>query len=197
MILDLDALRIPLDWPEVFGRQAPIEVEVGAGKGRFLLELAEARPDTDFLGVERAAKYHRLEAERAARRGLVNVRLLWTTAEDLLFRLLAPASVDVLYVLFPDPWPKKRHHKRRLFKPDVVEAMAEALVPGGRLLVKTDHPDYAAVIRDVLAGAAGLRPVDPTEAFTGLPVTGFEHKFLVEGRTIHPFAMESPPPPPG
>ena len=192
MIVDLDALRIPLEWPEVFGRRAPVEVEIGVGKGRFLFELATARPDTDFFGVERAAKYHKLEAERAARRGLTNVRLLRTTAEDLFFRLLAPASVDVLYVLFPGPWPKKRHHKRRLVKPEVIEAMTEALAPGGRLLVKTDHPEYAEVIGGVLAAAQGLRAIDPAEAFAGLPMTGFEHKYQVEGRPIHPFALEKP-----
>jgi tRNA (guanine-N7-)-methyltransferase len=118
------------------------------------------------------------------------VRLVATTGEDLLFRLLAPESVETFFVLFPDPWPKKRHHKRRLFKPDVVAAVERALVPGGRLLVKSDHDAYAEVIREVLAGATGFVSLDPDPAFADLPVTGFEVKYLAEGRTIHPFALQ-------
>jgi tRNA (guanine-N7-)-methyltransferase len=188
--IDLDRVSIPLHWPELFGRDAPTDIEIGTGKGKFLNEFATARPERDFLGVERSAKYHRLCCDRAARRGLTNVRLLRTTGEDLLFRLLAEGSVSSMYVLFPDPWPKKRHHKRRLFKSEIVVAMTRALAIGGRLLVKSDHTDYAEVIGEVLAGAPGLTPIDPDEAFAGLPLTGFEHKYEIEGRTIHAFALE-------
>ena len=190
--VDLNAVAVPLVWEELFGSPMPVDVEIGSGKGRFLLELAARHPERGFLGVERAAKYHRLVCERAAKRGLTNVRQLRTTAEDLLFRLLPPASVGNLYVLFPDPWPKKRHHKRRLITPEVVEAMTRALVPGGRLLVKTDHPGYAEVIAGVLSGAAGLEALPAAEAFAGLPPTGFETKYLREGRPIHAFALRKP-----
>ena len=188
--LDLDTISIPLDWSQAFGRDAATDVEIGSGKGRFLLELAATFPDRNFLAVERAAKYHNLCAQRTAKRGLENVRMLRTTAEDLLFRLLSPASVDNLYVLFPDPWPKKRHHKRRLMQPKVASAMADALVPGGRLLVKTDHPQYGAVIHETLEGESGLTSIDATEAFRDLPMTGFEHKYLDQGRQIFAFACE-------
>jgi tRNA (guanine-N7-)-methyltransferase len=187
--LDLDRVAIPLNWPEIFGRDAPTDVEIGAGKGKFLNEIATAMPDRNFLAVERSRKYHRLCCDRAARRGLSNIRLLHTTAEDLLFRLLAPASVTTFFVLFPDPWPKKRHHKRRFFKPEVVQALTRALQPSGRLLVKSDHEAYSDVIADVLAAADGLQTIDADEAFAALPVTGFEHKYLAEGRTIRAFAM--------
>jgi len=188
--IDLDQVSIPLKWPQLFGRDAPIDIEIGAGKGKFLNEFATAQPARNLLGVERSAKYHRLCCDRAARRGLTNVRLLRTTGEDLLFRLLAEASVVNMFVLFPDPWPKKRHHKRRFFKPEIVVAMARALAIGGRLLVKSDHADYADVIGEVLAGAAGLTPINPDEAFAGLPLTGFEHKYEIEGRAIRAFAFE-------
>jgi tRNA (guanine-N7-)-methyltransferase len=188
--IDLDQVSIPLDWPELFGRDAPTDIDIGAGKGKFLNELATAHPERNLLAVERSAKYHRLCCDRAARRGLTNVRLLRTTGEDLLFRLLAEASVTNMYVLFPDPWPKKRHHKRRLIKPEIVAAMARALVIGGRLLVKSDHADYAEVIGEVLAGAPGLTAIDPDQAFAGLPLTGFEHKYGIEGRAIRAFALE-------
>ena len=188
--IDLDRVSIPLHWPELFARDAPTDFEIGAGKGKFLNELATARPDRNLLAVERSAKYHRLCCDRAARRGLTNVRLLRTTGEDLLFRLITEASVETIYVLFPDPWPKKRHHKRRFFKSENVAAMARALTIGGRLLVKSDHGDYAEIIGEVLVGASGLTSIDPDEAFADLPLTGFEHKYAIEGRAIHAFAFE-------
>jgi tRNA (guanine-N7-)-methyltransferase len=188
--VDLNQVTIPLSWTRLFGRDAPTDVEIGSGKGKFLNELAAAHPERNILAVERSAKYHRLCCERAERRGLENMRLIRTTGEDLLFRLLNDASVDTFYVLFSDPWPKKRHHKRRFFTPDNVAAMQRALSPGGRLLAKSDHDAYAVVIADVLGSAAGFTAVDPEEAFAGLPQTGFEHKYLVDGRTIHTFALE-------
>jgi tRNA (guanine-N7-)-methyltransferase len=190
--LDLDRVSVPLDWPEVFGRQAPIDVEIGSGKGKFLNELATLHPERNILAVERSAKYHRLCCDRAARRGLENIRLVRTTGEDLLFRLLAEASVERFFVLFPDPWPKKRHHKRRIFKPEIVAAIERALLPGGRLLVKSDHDAYAEIIAEVLSSARGFTTLDPREAFVDLPVTGFEQKYLVEGRRIHSFALLKP-----
>ena len=188
--VDLNQVAIPLSWPELFDREAPTDVEIGSGKGKFLNELATARPDRNILAVERSAKYHRLCCDRAARRGLGNVRLIRTTGEDLLFRLLAPESVSNFFVLFPDPWPKKRHHKRRFFKPENMDALRRALEPGGRLLVKSDHDDYAAVIADVLAKAEKFIALDTGRAFADLPVTGFEQKYIADGRTIHTFALE-------
>jgi tRNA (guanine-N7-)-methyltransferase len=158
--IDLDQVSIPLQWPELFGRDAPTDIEIGTGKGKFLNEFATAQPERNILGVERSAKYHSLCCDRAARRGLTNVRVLRTTGEDLLFRLLTEASVANMYVLFPDPWPKKRHHKRRIFKSEIVVEMVRALAIGGRLLVKSDHADYAEVIGEALAGAPGLTPIN-------------------------------------
>ena len=190
--VDLDQVAIPLEWSQLFAREGPCDVEIGAGKGKFLLELAAAHPQRNLVAVERSAKYHRLCCERAARRGISNVRLIRTTGEDLLFRLLAANSVDTFFVLFSDPWPKKRHHKRRFFKPENVAALTRALVPGGHLLVKSDHDEYAAVIAEALSGDPGLIEVDPVGAFSALPVTGFEQKYLVDGRTIHAFALQKP-----
>lgn len=190
--VDLNAVAIPLDWRQLFGRSAPVEAEIGSGKGRFLLDLAAQRPELDLLAVERAAKYHQLVCERVAKRGLGNVRLLRTTAEDLLERLLAPSSLHALYVLFPDPWPKKRHHKRRFFTPETTAAIARVLAPGGRLLVKTDHPAYGEVIDEVLAGCPEMHRLDPEAAFADLPMTGFERKYLDQGRPIRALAAERP-----
>ncbi len=191
--VDLNQVAIPLRFPELFAREAPAAVEIGSGKGKLLLELAAARPELNLLGVERAAKYHTLVCERAARRGLANVRMLRTTAEDLLFRLLAPGSVGTFLIAFPDPWPKKRHHKRRLFTPRVVAALAAALAPSGLLLVKSDHISYAEVIRLALDQAPELVWAEPEAAWAGLPESGFERKYLAEGRAIHRFAMQKRP----
>lgn len=187
--IDLNNVTVPFDWPRIFGVNGPVHVEIGSGKGRFLLKMAAEYPDISLLAVERAGKYHKLVCDKARRRGLENVRLLRTTAEDLLFRLLPPLSVDALYVLFPDPWPKKRHHKRRLFSPDVAEAMVRCLKPGAPLLVKSDHPGYAEVIGGILQRIQGLKHTDPEVAFSGLPLTGFESKYVREGRQIHAFSM--------
>lgn len=187
--IDLNTVSVPFDLTELFGADRPVHVEIGSGKGRFLLKMAAELPEISFLAVERAGKYHRLVCEKAGRRGLENVRLLRTTAEDLFFRLLPPLSVDALYVLFSDPWPKKRHHKRRLFTPEVTEAMVSCLKPGAPLLVKSDHPGYATVIEGVLHQTQGLEVTDPDQAFSGLPLTGFESKYVTEGRQIHAFSM--------
>jgi tRNA (guanine-N7-)-methyltransferase len=187
--VDLNQVSIPLRWAELFNREAPTDVEIGSGKGKFLNEFATANPERNILAIERSAKYHRLGCDRAARRGLTNLRLLHTTGEDLLFRLLDEASVANFYVLFPDPWPKKRHHKRRFFKTEIVAALGRALMAGGRLLVKSDHAGYADVIGRVLAEAPDLRQIEPNEAFANLPITGFEHKYAIEGRRIFQFAF--------
>ncbi len=188
--VDLDLVTIPLVWPEIFGRSAPTDVEIGSGKGKFLNEWATAHPERNVLAVERSAKYYRLCCDRASRRGLGNVRLIRTTGEDLLYRLLPDESVDSFFVLFPDPWPKKRHHKRRFITPTNLIEMRRALVPGGRLLVKSDHEAYSVVIKETLGVATGFTALDSAECFSDLPVTGFEQKYLADGRSIRAFALE-------
>jgi len=187
--LDLNRLEIPLSWKEVFGREAPVHLEIGSGKGRFSVEFALNHPEINYLSVERAPKYHRILLARTARRGAANIRLLQTTAEDLLFRLLPPESLDRIYILFPDPWPKKRHHKRRLISPEVVQALHLSLRPEAELLIKSDHPGYAEHISEVLNGASGFRKLDADDAFESLPLTGFELKYLRENRPIRSFAL--------
>jgi tRNA (guanine-N7-)-methyltransferase len=189
IILDLGSVALPLASPEIFASALPLEVELGVGKGRFLLQWAVSHPDVGLVGVERAHKYLAVAALRAARMGLANVRLVHTTAEDLLFRCLAPALASAVHVYFPDPWPKKRHHKRRFFKPENVARLAEILIPGGLLRVKTDHDDYAAVIGAVLAAEPRLLPVPTEAAFEGVPATHFEIKYARDARPVYRFAF--------
>jgi tRNA (guanine-N7-)-methyltransferase len=188
IVLDLGTVTLPLASRELFGSDVPLEVELGVGKGLFLLDWASAHPDVGFVGVERVRKYMRVAALRAARRGMANVRLVHTTAEDLLFRCLAEGSLAAAHVYFPDPWPKKRHHKRRFFRPSNVARLAEVVAPGGLLRVKTDHDGYASVIREVLAGEPRLAPVPVEAAFEGVPASNFEVKYARESRRVHRFA---------
>lgn len=187
--IDLNAVHVPFRWTEIFAADAPVDIDIGAGKGRFLNELATAFPDRNFLAIECAHKYYKLCCDRAARRGLSNVRLLRTTAEDFFFRLAEPESVDRIFVLFPDPWPKKRHHKRRFLKAEALATMHSALKPGGLLLIKSDHHDYAEVIEEVVRSAEGYDRLDPDTIFKDMPISGFEVKYRIEGRPIHCFAL--------
>ena len=188
IVLDLGSVTLPLSSREVFGLAVPLEVEFGVGKGRFVLEWAAAHPEVGLVGVERVRKYLQMAALRVARRGLSNVRLVHTTAEDLLFRCLREGSVAAIHVYFPDPWPKKRHHKRRFFRPSNAARVADVLAPGGLLRVKTDHDGCAAVIGEVLAGETRLAPVAVGIAFDGIPVTSFEVKYAQESRQVHRLA---------
>ena len=186
-LVDLSRTRVPLQAEELFGSSRPFEVEIGAGKGRFLVEWAALHPEIGLLGVERNRSYACLAAARAVRRGLPNVRLVHTTAEDLLCRCLARASVGAVHVYFPDPWPKRRHDKRRFFRADTVARLAEVLQPGGLLRVKTDHADYAAVVASVLEGERRLVLGAVEQGFAGIPETSYELKYGREGRRFYRF----------
>lgn len=179
---------VRLDWAEVFGNDRRVEVELGVGKGGFLLERAREYPETNFLGVEWANKFCRFSADRMARWGVTNVRVMRTDAANLVMHHLRSGSVSALHVYHPDPWPKKRHHKRRLFQPAFVRAVTAALVAGGRLLVQTDHAEYFDWIGDQLAGERDLvveraGSVDEEAAAEG-PGTNYEVKYRRAGRTI-------------
>src|SRR5262245_3072643 len=148
--LDPERILDHLDWREVFGADGPIEIEIGIGKGRFLLAAAAARPEVLHLGIEWANRYLVIAEERAARRGLENVRFVRVDAKELLERSVPPSSVTAYYVFYPDPWPKKRHHKRRLIQAASVEHFVRTLVPDGRLHVATDHAEYWSQIEPLL-----------------------------------------------
>jgi tRNA (guanine-N7-)-methyltransferase len=170
---------------EVFGNDHPMEVEVGFGKGLFLVESGQARPDTNFLGIEIERKYQLFTANRLAKRGLKNVRLACADARAFFRDHLAHSSVQAIHVYFPDPWWKKRHHKRRVFTEEFVGQCARVLQPGGILNVITDVADYFALIQTLLAGqpALALLPEDDTNE-TNADLTNFERKYRQEGRPI-------------
>jgi tRNA (guanine-N7-)-methyltransferase len=138
----VDDLPQPLDSAELFGREAPLEVEIGSGKGLFLASAASCAPRHNFLGVEIAAKYARFAAARLAKQGLANAMILHGDGLDLFRARLPDASLAAVHVYFPDPWWKKRHHKRRVMNDQFLQAVARTLAPGGSLHFWTDVRDY-------------------------------------------------------
>ena len=188
--LDPERALAGIDWGEVFGRTGPVEVEIGIGKGRFLLAAAAARPDVLYLGVEWANEFLRFAEVRSMRRGLENVRFARVDARDLVARAVPAASVRAYYVFYPDPWPKKRHQKRRFFNPATLGDLARTLEPGGWLHAATDHDDYWSVIEPLVDRhpAFARQPAFGGPEFPGdpaLPLTNFEAKYVVEGRSRH------------
>lgn len=182
-----------VDFARLFGNDRPVELEIGCGKGGFLLEQAREQPERNYVGIEWAGKYFRYAADRMRRWGVTNVRLIRTDARHLVCRQLPPDSLAALHVYHPDPWPKKRHHKRRLFTPEFAAAAVRALQPGARWAIQTDHEEYFQIIRALLAGQPELEPTafadadcGAAEARTG---TNFEVKYLREGRVIYRLAF--------
>jgi len=174
-----------LSWPAVFGNDHPVEVEVGFGKGLFLVEGGQARPEINFLGIEIERKYQLFTANRLAKRGLKNVRLVCADARILFRDHLANGSVHTIHVYFPDPWWKKRHHKRRVFTEEFAGQCARVLRPGGTLDVITDVGEYFTLIQNLLAAQPALILLpghDTKEAAADL--TNFERKYRQEGRPI-------------
>ncbi len=171
-----------LVWQAVFGNANPVELEIGIGKGRFLLDAAGRQPEVNYVGVEWASKYLRLALGRAERRGLANVRLVHVDAREFVEFFVGSSSLQALHLYFPDPWPKKRHHKRRLFDASFLDHVERVLCPGGLFWVATDHAEYYAVMTDLLERRTGLLRVDEVWAGTA---TNYEAKYVVEGRPIH------------
>ena len=174
----------PIDLAALFGRRAPVELEIGTGKGRFLMESAAARPERDFLGLEIEREYAILVRERAGRRRLTNLRVEGLDGKEFVKRRLEPAALAAMHVYFPDPWPKKRHHKRRLFDAAFAAAAARALEPGGLLRVASDHEEYWKVIEEVLGAQPGLVRLAPSETGPWSSGTNYELKFAASGRPV-------------
>ena len=164
-------------------------VEIGFGRGEFLAHQAAARPELAHLGIEVSFKRVLKMARRLARTELGNVRLLEATGEEVVGDLLAEGSVAEFWINFPDPWPKKRHHRRRLVQPPLVAALARRLEPGGELQVATDHVEYAEAIDAALSGEPLLENALAPHRFLGdvpgrLP-TAYELEWRAEGRDLH------------
>ncbi|MEO0996652.1 MAG: tRNA (guanosine(46)-N7)-methyltransferase TrmB [Pseudomonadota bacterium] len=178
-----------LDLDAVFGRGSGRRVvEIGYGNGESLVAMAAADPAADFLGIEvhePGVGHCLLEIERS---GVANVRLIAADAMELLAGPLSAATIDRINLYFPDPWPKKRHHKRRIFNPAFLAAAHRVLKPGGRLHIATDWAPYAEHIREQLRDARGFKVIDyrehAGEAPPERPTTKFERRGLALGHRI-------------
>lgn len=178
-----------LDTAAWFGRDAPVVVEIGSGMGEATAALAAARPDVDHLAVEVYKPGLAQLLLRIEEVDLHNLRLLRGDALDLLHDHIAPDTLSGVRVYFPDPWPKRRHHKRRLVTHGFVALATSRLAPGGTLHLVTDWEDYAQQMREAVAAERSLRPVDPdpdgwTPRPQWRPVSKFEQRARDEGRAV-------------
>lgn len=152
----------PLDVPGMFAYpDRPLEVDLGCGKGRFLLAHAAKNSDTNFLGIDRMLRRIRKIDNRARRQDLGNIRLMRVEAYYAVSYLLPPHSVDTCYIFFPDPWPKARHENHRLFNPVFLDALHRVMKPDGITHVATDHAPYFEQLSEVFAGDSRFAPTDP------------------------------------
>jgi tRNA (guanine-N7-)-methyltransferase len=177
-----------LDFDALFGRSAPRVLEIGFGDGESLVGEAHDHPELDFLGVEvhEPGIGHCLLRAQAA--GLANLRIVAADAIDVLESMIPPASLHRINLYFPDPWPKKRHHKRRIVQPAFVDLCAAALAAGGTLRIATDWAGYAEHIDSVLTASARFRQSERREhagaAPLDRPATKFERRGIAEGHRI-------------
>ena len=176
-----------LDVTSLFGRTAPLVVEIGSGRGEALVAAAAEHPEHDFLGLEVYVPGVAQTLVTMRHRGVTNVRLAVVNATEALATMLAPGSVHELWTWFPDPWHKKRHHKRRLVTVPFTELVARVLEPGGTWRFATDWDDYAAVVDKVIAASPHVDG-GRVPRHDGRVLTRFESKGVAADRTIHDLA---------
>lgn len=192
----VETLPRPLDFAQLFGNTRPVELEIGFGKGTFLVEQAVARPETNFFGIEYANWFFRYASDRLRRRSPSNARTVRAEANFFIKEFIPDSSISVLHIYFPDPWPKARHHKRRLIQESFVPVMHRILRPGGRVQIVTDHRGYFEENIDPVIRSSGFKIVDynrPGSAAEGEYVgTNFERKYRREGRPFYAIAGMKP-----
>jgi tRNA (guanine-N7-)-methyltransferase len=168
-------------WRPLFPRPAPVDVEIGAGTGAFLFRAATAAAERNFLALERSRSRARQLQDGAAMRGLDNIHILHADASCVVLNILPDASVSAYHIYFPDPWWKRRHHRRRLFTPAFVTALSRTLVPAGLVYVATDVATYFNLVRTLLDAELKQQPKAPLPPL----ITRFAQKALQRGNPIH------------
>lgn len=172
-----------LDFAQLFGNTHRIVLEIGSGKGRFLIASALEQPDTNFVGIEKALHYYRLIGERIRKRSMLNVALINFDAFPVLQKMVPDASISELHIYFPDPWPRKREQKRRIMRAEALAEMRRVLTPDGFGIYVTDHREYFDAAVPVIGAFFRIetripQPEDP-------PRTNYEAKYRAEGREIY------------
>jgi tRNA (guanine-N7-)-methyltransferase len=169
-----------LQFAALFGNPNPVELELGAGDGSFIVRYAQANPDRNFLAVERLLGRLRKIERKAGSARLLNLRGTRIEASYLVEWMIPPSSLAALHIYFPDPWPKRRHWKHRLIQPSFMPVVHRALAPGGILHLRTDHTEYFEQMQRVLASASGFETFAPPPDLLAIE-TDFEREFHARG----------------
>lgn len=179
------ALQGPVDFQKMFGNAHPVELEIGCGKGKFLLDRARAHPEINFVGLDWSRKWLEKGVIFTAKNALQNIRFFWIRAGEFLSQV-RPESLAVVHIYFPDPWPKRRHEARRLIQPEFVEQLSRLLVPKGKVEIATDFVDYFRWMKEVVQESSAcwssLRISKNKRIFSREHQTHYEMKFTQEGR---------------
>ncbi len=170
------------DFVSLFGNSNPVALEIGSGKGRFLLDSGVSRPDMNFLGVEKSLHYYRLIEKRLARASLPNTRIVNHDALRVLGEMIPDRSIAEVHIYFPDPWPRKREQKRRMLRADVVEQLVRVMRPDAVGVYVSDHHDAFVEGREVLMSRF---EIEDRNALDTPPRTNYEAKYRAEGRPIY------------
>jgi tRNA (guanine-N7-)-methyltransferase len=180
LVVELRSIVEPLALQELFPSPQPLEVELGCGDASFLVELAQRHPERNFIGVERLlGRISKLD-RKGRRAGLANLRGVRIESTYFLQYLLPPRSAAAIHIYFPDPWPKKRHHKNRLISPGFPALAANALVPGGKIFLRTDDAPYFLQMNEVFAADTRFQKIETPNDLAGL-LTDFEKDFRAKG----------------
>ena len=194
----------PIDlkgWFSGSEQDRPLEMEIGSGKGTFLVQQASVNPQVNYIGVEFAKSYWRYGADRCRRQGLENVRLVHAEAGSFVRYYVPDECLRQVHIYFPDPWPKKRHHKRRLIQESFLRVIHSKLTPDGKINIATDHAEYFQWIVEHIERVDSLferHPFEsPDSAGDGECVgTNFERKYRQQGRSFHAIVLRKIPKPP-
>ncbi|OGX12436.1 MAG: tRNA (guanosine(46)-N7)-methyltransferase TrmB [Omnitrophica bacterium RIFOXYB12_FULL_50_7] len=178
----------PIVFREFFGNSHPVELEIGCGKGKFLVARAIGNPGTNFLGIDRVSKFMNIGKTRAQKRALPNIRFLRAEGKAFLTEAIALGSVSLFHIYFPDPWPKRRHQVRRVFTSELLVLLHARLVPGGLVEIATDDKDYFVAMKKTIAATVELwENVCETvneRILDGMNKTSYELKWAAEGRPL-------------
>lgn len=188
LFLAVSLLERPIDWAAIFGRQAPLALEIGCGTGHFIVALAGRHPEVNFLAIDIYNKGCLKSCRKLEAAGLHNVRVMRVEARELMLKGLPADSLQAIYINCPDPWPKKNQRKRRLVNRDFLELALRRLTPAGELFFSSDQKDYAEEVVAALEGVPAFLNQLPAPLVTELPdypLSKYMRRFLGQGLPIH------------
>jgi tRNA (guanine-N7-)-methyltransferase len=187
--LKYSEIESPIRWDQLFGNSAPVDIEIGFGKCGFLLNIGAQQPTINFVGIELSRRYYRKGITKIQKAGLTNIKLIWGEAAHIFNRYVPDNSVTNIYINFPDPWPKKRHAKRRLLRIEVANLFAQKLKPAGCIEIATDSESYINQVQEIFRANSMYEMLSyqtgnhhgRVRAYS----SDYELMFLKEGKIIH------------